>query len=71
MDRPVEMDFNRKGNPLFADNNMIAFRAHFKNCSRVAEAIKTLCILLSHGETGLDPIGIPVNICLIIDENVS
>ena len=39
---PVAIDVNRKGNPLFMDNNMVAFCATYKDLSMVRESLEAL-----------------------------
>jgi hypothetical protein len=49
MDRPIKIDVNRKGNPFFMDNNMVAFGATYSDVDWVKASLELLNIYCTEG----------------------
>lgn len=60
LDRPVDLDPSRSGDPFFMDENMIAFGAKWKDFEKYEEAIHTLLALFITGVRGEGTIAKPV-----------
>lgn len=67
MDCPITIDVNRKGNPFFMDNTMVAFGATYSDVGWVKASLELLNIYCTEGVTGkpeFKPIGQIVNVGL-------
>lgn len=64
---PIHVDPNRKGNPCFIDEFMVAFKATWKDNKMMTKGVEHLFRLLSEGINKEKPIGTPriVDICWV------
>jgi hypothetical protein len=63
---PVELDANRHGDPLFMDENMIAFGATWKDSEKSEEAFLSLMNLFTDGVNGDGIIAHPLEVKIAI-----
>lgn len=62
---PIQIDPNRKGNPYFMDNSMVAFGAVFRNAISAGQSLLSLFHLLKNGMGNvINPVGIVINLKL-------
>ncbi|KKM76199.1 hypothetical protein LCGC14_1382550 [marine sediment metagenome] len=59
MSKPIELDPNRKGDPCFMDDNMVAFVAHWKDSTKMATSMAELGKLLVNGIHDGQKVGMP------------
>lgn len=67
MTDPIEVDPQRKGNPCFIDQNMVAFKATWSDTDKLTSAIEALSGLLRDGLKGSKAVGSPriLDICWV------
>lgn len=61
---PIVVDVNRKGNPFFMDNNMVAFQVKYKTLKGIRTSLMALKAWCEQGIDHLAPVGKIVNLSL-------
>ena len=61
---PIELNPSRNGDPLFMDQNMVAFEAQWKDTQRMDEALLELCNLFA--TLNDKPVAVPLVIELAV-----